>query len=184
MVAPVLTGQRVHLRPLMESDLQARLKHGWHAEIELNYGTVLENREMTEGEAKTWFEHLTEKATNTFWMIQTEDELAGVTFLHSLDAQSRKARFAIGLFAPGLIGQGLGSEATQLVLDHAFNDLELHRIDLRVLAFNKQAIASYQKCGFQIEGRERDSCWLDGHWHDDLIMAILKPDYLARTGSK
>jgi hypothetical protein len=46
-------------------------------------------------------------------------------------------------------------------------------VDLRVLASNDGAIASYRKCGFVQEGRERDSCWLEGQWYGDIILGLL-----------
>ncbi|MNY63079.1 hypothetical protein D3C86_1999940 [compost metagenome] len=60
------------------------------------------------------------------------------------------------------------------MLTYAFSELKLHRVSLRVLAINKRAIRSYMKCGFQVEGRERETAFLDGKWHDDLIMGLLE----------
>jgi len=57
--------------------------------------------------------------------------------------------------------------------------MNLHRVDLRVLAFNDGAIASYRKCGFVQEGCERNSCWLDGQWYDETIMAVLATEFLC-----
>ncbi|MCY1382901.1 hypothetical protein D9M69_709710 [compost metagenome] len=58
-------------------------------------------------------------------------------------------------------------------MGHAFGELALHRVSLRVLAFNERAIASYRKCGFSIEGREREAALVDGEWRDDIMMGIL-----------
>ncbi|MCI2424239.1 GNAT family N-acetyltransferase [Saccharopolyspora sp. K220] len=79
-----------------------------------------------------------------------------------------------------MLGRGLGSEATQLVLEYAFTELGLHRVDLRVLAFNERAIACYTTCGFVIEGRERETALIDGRWHDDVMMSILDHEYHDR----
>lgn len=57
--------------------------------------------------------------------------------------------------------------------------LGLHRIDLRVMAHNERAIASYLKSGFREEGRERDSAFIEGRWIDDLIMSVLEDEYRA-----
>ena len=46
-----------------------------------------------------------------------------------------------------------------------------------MLAFNEGAIACYHKCGFVQEGCERESCWLDDKWYDDIIMGILAPEF-------
>lgn len=131
---------------------------------------------MTDAEATNWYAHVSSQ-NHTYWAAEAEGDIIGVAFLHSLSATDRKARYAIGLFAPLHLGHGYGTEITRLVLDHTFDTLDLHRVDLRMLAFNTAAVACYQRVGFQIEGRERESCYLDGHWHDDLIMGILAGEY-------
>ncbi len=173
---PVLTGARVVLRPLVEGDLAGRQRYGWHEEIERCFGEPRESGPMTDDEAADWYAEslrMLEDPTCLPWMVEVEGGLVGVAFLHSLRAQDRKARYAVGFFAPEHLGHGWGAEATGLVLDHAFDVLGLHRVDLRVLAFNERAVRSYERCGFVVEGRERQSCCLDGEWYDDLIMGVL-----------
>src|ERR687893_200076 len=65
-----------------------------------------------------------------------------------------RASFAIGIFEAGGRNRGLGTEMTRLVLGYAFEVMKLHRVSLRVLAYNHRAIASYEKCGFVREGVE------------------------------
>jgi ribosomal-protein-alanine N-acetyltransferase len=64
-----------------------------------------------------------------------------------------------------------------LVLDHAFSTLDVHRIELRVLAYNQRAMRCYEKCGFKREGVLRDSVLIAEQWEDDVMMSILKDDY-------
>ena len=180
ITVPTLTGQRVTLRAVQPEDEQARLSLGWHAGIERNYGHAAQTREMTAAEARAWYEQQQARAADPsgrYWVIEAEGHLVGVTGLHALREGDRKAHFVIGMFASSHMGRGLGTEATALVLDHGFRSMNLHRVDLRVLAFNDGAIASYRKCGFAQEGRERESCWLDGQWHDDIIMSILATEF-------
>jgi RimJ/RimL family protein N-acetyltransferase len=91
----------------------------------------------------------------------------------------RRARLAIGLFHPDLLGQGIGTLAIRLLLRHAFETMGLHRLDLRVLAFNRRAIRCYEKCGFVHERFERESAWVAGTWADDVLMALLEHEYRA-----
>jgi RimJ/RimL family protein N-acetyltransferase len=84
-----------------------------------------------------------------------------------------------GLQVPSLLGQGLGTEVTRLVLAHAFGEMRLHQVGLRVLAFNDRAVRCYESCGFRVEGRERETTRVDGEWHDDLIMGVLAPEFRA-----
>lgn len=68
----------------------------------------------------------------------------------------------------------------RLALAHAFDTLGVHRISVRVLAYNTRAIRAYEKCGFMEEGRERESAWVDGAWHDDVMMGILEGEMAHR----
>jgi ribosomal protein S18 acetylase RimI-like enzyme len=63
------------------------------------------------------------------------------------------------------------------MLDHAFGPLGLHRIALFVFEFNERAIRTYQRCGFVIEGRARESIFRDGRWWDELAMSVLESDW-------
>lgn len=47
---------------------------------------------------------------------------------------------AIGMYDANIVGKGYGSEAIRLLLQYAFADLDLHRIGVRVLAYNHRAI--------------------------------------------
>jgi ribosomal-protein-alanine N-acetyltransferase len=94
----------------------------------------------------------------------------------------RCARFSIGLWSPAARGRGYGTEATQRVVAYAFQTLNLHRVELRVLEQNLAAVRCYTKCGFVIEGRERETAFLDGEWRSDLIMSILETDWAPAAG--
>jgi RimJ/RimL family protein N-acetyltransferase len=82
------------------------------------------------------------------------------------------------------LGKGLGSEAVALALGYAFDVLKLHRVSLRVVDYNLRAIRAYQKCGFVVEGREREAAFVDGIWRDDVMMAVLDREYAEIQRSK
>ncbi len=77
----------------------------------------------------------------------------------------------------GCLGKGIGTQAIHLLLQHAFGELKLHRIGIRVLAYNTRAIRAYEKCGFVREGRERETAFVNGAWHDDIMMGLLATEY-------
>lgn len=70
----------------------------------------------------------------------------------------------MGIYDRRFWSHGYGREAVRRVLQHTFNDLNLHRVALRVAAYNVRAIRCYASCGFTVEGRERESLWLDDRW--------------------
>lgn len=99
----------------------------------------------------------------------------GEVVLNELDDDNAAMNFRIALLAEHL-GQGFGTEATGLVLDHAFAALGLHRVSLEVYAFNPRAQRSYEKAGFTVEGRLRDVLLWDGEWVDAIVMSVLSTD--------
>jgi ribosomal-protein-alanine N-acetyltransferase len=182
MTAPTLTGDRVVLRALREDDAEERRRHGRSADLERGYGVVVEDGPMSADDARGWYEYLLTRPTDSLWVIEHERRGVGVTFLHQLDENDQRARFAIGFHDPSVLGHGLGRETTMLVLDHAFGSLGLHRVDLLVLEFNARAVASYVSCGFVLDGRLRENCFMAGRWYDDLVMSVLAHEHAARRG--
>lgn len=80
-------------------------------------------------------------------------------------------------------GKGVCREATELLLNHAFRRLNLHRVRLGVVRENVSALESYKKIGFKIEGRAREQFRVDGKYHDVIFMGILDREFLTRRAS-
>lgn len=104
---------------------------------------------------------------------QPKGRYIGQITIFGIDSDHRNGRLRMGIYDRRFWSRGYGREAVRRILQHTFDDLHLHRIALRVAAYNVRAIRSYQSSGFVIEGRERESIWLDGRWWDDLIMGVL-----------
>ncbi len=105
------------------------------------------------------------------------DRLVGTCAFSQLDGDNGSALYHITIGEKDAWGQGFGSEATQLMLDHAFGVLGLHRVALFVFEFNERAIRAYQRCGFVLEGRSRESIFRDGQWWDEIAMSVLESDW-------
>lgn len=175
---PTLGGPRVTLLAPREADRAARLLYGRDPEFRrMVGGDPRTNPPLTTEEVDQWYERAA--AEPLYWIIDLRGICIGTARLHSLDDQNRRARYAIGIFSPEHRGQGLGTEATRLALEYAFGVLGLHRVDLRVLAFNAPAIACYEKCGFVREGIEREGAFIGGRWEDDMMMSVLEQEWLA-----
>jgi RimJ/RimL family protein N-acetyltransferase len=108
---------------------------------------------------------------------RSTDRLIGTCAFSQLDGDNGSALYHITIGEPDAWGRGYGTEATRLMIDHAFGTLGLHRIALFVFEFNDRAIRAYRRCGFVVEGRSRESIWRDGRWWDELAMSILESDW-------
>lgn len=103
----------------------------------------------------------------------------GTCAFSQLDGDNGSALYHITIGEKDAWGQGYGTEATRLMLDHAFGVLALHRIALFVFEFNERAIRAYRRCGFVVEGRSRESIFRDGRWWDEIAMSVLESDWRA-----
>jgi RimJ/RimL family protein N-acetyltransferase len=176
-----LKGSNIELRPALPEDVEARLALGNPPDIVEMFGTSRQDvKPLTREDAERWVRHHIDNPNA--WIIAFQNRLIGSIRLDRLNVTDRRAFMAIGIYDPQLLGQGLGSEAIRLLLRHAFENLRLHRIGIRVLAHNSRAIRAYQKCGFVIEGRERETAFIDGVWHDDVMMGLLETEFSAREG--
>src|SRR4249919_1610447 len=110
------------------------------------------------------------------------DRLVGTCAFSQLDGDNGSALYHITIGEADAWGRGMGTEATQLMVDHAFGTLGLHRIALYVFEFNERAIRAYKRAGFVVEGRSRESIWRDGRWWDELAMSVLESDWRTTRG--
>ncbi|MEM6373759.1 MAG: GNAT family protein [Pseudomonadota bacterium] len=175
MSKPVLQGATVTLRDATPLDVTARFALGNTPEIQAMFGADPNAvRDITPEAAEAWVQsHIDDPHA---WIIEANGALAGGVRLHSINYSDKRAQIAIGIVDPAALGQGIGTAAMQLLATHAFETMGLHRLGCRVLEFNARAIASYEKVGFVVEGREREAALIAGQWHDDLILGLLAQD--------
>ncbi len=124
-----------------------------------------------------WFADLARDRSRVVFAIRTlpRRRLIGVVQLVGIDQVHRCAEMIIRIGERSEQGRGRGGEALRLLLDHAWRDLNLHRVEARAFATNKRAIASYTKVGFAIEGRLREAAFIDRAWTDVIILGIVNP---------
>jgi len=174
--APILKGLRLSLRPAREEDALWRQRLGYDPEIVRMFGGTVGSTMMSSEAAEHWAQTLIADRHN--WIIDLGEQGIGEIRLHHINAQDQTASLAIGIFDRAQLGRGLGREAISLVAQHGFDTLNLHRLGVRVLAFNARAIRCYRACGFRVEGRERQSCRIGDERHDDIIMGLLAGELL------
>jgi RimJ/RimL family protein N-acetyltransferase len=135
---------------------------------------LLINSPISHAQEEKWFERKLEEEDSELFAIETLDgkhigniELFDVHHIH------RQAELGVVLGEKSYWGQGYGSDAIRALLRFAFEELNLHRVQLRVYEDNARGRRAYEKCGFQLEGRLRDAVYRRGRYYDVLMMGIL-----------
>jgi RimJ/RimL family protein N-acetyltransferase len=178
---PTLRGERVLLRPLVESDAADLLATMDEEGIRLT-GT---HRSFSLEDLVSWTSSraavddrldlaIVATATNAF---------VGDLAINDWDPHNHSCNFRIAVGPRGR-NRGLGSEATRLIVDYVFAELPIHRIGLDVFSFNPRAAHVYERVGFVVEGVQRSTLFWDGEYHDSILMSILRPEWEARQLSR
>lgn len=103
----------------------------------------------------------------------------GITGLWEIDWHNQSAMSAIKLL-PEHTKKGLGTEAIMLSMAWAFYSVGLRRLYAEILDFNGPSLGAYvKKCGWRVEGRQREAVFRRGEWHDLYNVAILKREFDA-----
>lgn len=73
-------------------------------------------------------------------------------------------------------GKGLMTEAVEAVVNHAFQDMHLHRIEANIMPRNQASLRVVRKLGFQNEGVSRKYLKINGKWEDHIHMVLLNEE--------
>lgn len=173
----MLEGDRVRLRALEPSDADEVWR--WHQDHEFHVldGWVYPSPRSQIAEL---IERVSAPSYSGVWLgIETESgELIGYTNLKRASEEHHSADFGIAIEREHWDG-GYGTDAVRTMLRFGFTQMNLHRVALGVMDDNARAQRVYEKCGFVVEGRERESKFRNGAWHDLVRMSILASEFAA-----
>lgn len=126
-----------------------------------------------------WIEYHKKQKDEIFWVIAEKEtnRCIGHVGIYQIDYRVRKAEFGIIIGEKSLWGKGLGLIFSKFAIEYAFNNLNLMRIQLTVLATNERAYQLYKSLEFKEEGRLRRAQYKEGQYIDIAIMGLLKEDY-------
>ena len=180
--ASLFEGHRIRLRHSTEEDFE--LLQAWWLDpqvmvLQSTNAVSLRSRESIISMFKTWSQ-ISDSGFGYSIVRKQDNKLIGHIALWGITAKDRCASLGI-LIDKSVWGLGYGTEALMLALHYGFSELNLHRIQLEVSASNERAIQSYRKAGFREEGRRRQAFFRNGHWQDQVQMAILAEEFLSSS---
>ena len=171
----MIEGEKVKLRAIEREDIPRFVR--WLNDREI-VGYLARYMPISKAEEERWFEQQLEDESSRVFAIETREGVhIGNIGLDKMDWKNGHAEMGLFIGEREVWGQGYGTDAILALLDFAFNEMNLHRVYLHVLAFNQRAIRCYEKCGFVLEGTERESVFRGGRYHDQLIMGILREEF-------
>jgi len=128
-------------------------------------------------DAEAFARHLArfDGAAHHGFVVVAEGQLAGAINLTNIVMGAFRSGY-LGCYAfAGFEGRGLMARGLNAVVNHAFKDLGLHRVEANIQPGNAASIALAKRCGFQLEGYSPKYLKIAGRWCDHERWARLKP---------
>jgi RimJ/RimL family protein N-acetyltransferase len=168
-------GGRVVLRPLLINDYIILMK--WINDPEVTQ-FLFAYLPIMEEDQKEWIESVRKQMSKQIvLMIVVDGVPIGTMGIHNIDHRQGTATTGALIGEKACWGKGYGTEAKMLLLEYAFNTLNLRKIYSEVIAFNKRSYNYSLSCGYKEEGCLKDHHFVKGKYWDKIILSVVKKDF-------
>ncbi len=180
----MLEGLLVDLVPF--GDRYVELEHKWRNNEAWFWATVGDRPFFTESSLKRRHQEHMEWAEshgshNVMFGIQTKDgKPIGDIGMNWVVPYYRLAMLGASIGEPEYWGGGYGTDALLLIVDYAFDWLDMHKVWLMTMGINARVVRQMEKVGFKLEARQREATWVDGAPADGLAYGMLREEWPGR----
>ncbi len=180
MYGPIIGGEKSKLRPHTEKDA--------HVFVRMLANPVvtryLQRQEPPSVRSELEWIHARAIDPNTYsWTIEVDGNCVGSIGFDAIDWRNGVATVGIFIGETDLWGQGIATEAAQLVLRHGFMVLPLRKIKAGYLEPNQASAKIQTNFGREV-GRWHDEYWRDGQWVDHVLTELTREEWLVAQLSK
>lgn len=137
------------------------------------------DHEIGAAEHAAWLASLAGNPSQRAWVVLYMGNIEGLVSLSAIKPQHQSAEWAFYL-SPAMQGQGVGGLVEFRLLDLAFGEFGLQKLNCEVLASNPKVIEMHQKFGFTLEGTRRANVVKDGRRTDVALLGILAAEWAAQ----
>lgn len=172
----MLSDDLIYLRKLEATDLERTWLWINDPGVYLKIGSQVP---ISRSAQQKWFEHVDQSSDKIILAIclRQGDIHVGNVSLDSIENRHRTARLSIFIGDDKHRGKSIGSRAIRLLVEYAFNFLNLNRIWCKATSGDERIMHFYTQLGFKIEGVMRQHEFIDGQYVDKLILGLLKNEW-------
>ena len=168
-----LSESGVVLRRLRTSD--KKIIYEWVQNPELRKYTGTEKPSSFEVH-ELWLEGKMQDENNLTFIIQSNGKPIGLIGTNNLSQKHHTAEMFIYIGNSKNRSNGFGSKAINLFVNKCFYEFDLHKLTSRIFSFNKGSIKTFEKCGFALEGVQREQIKYMNSYYDLLWYGIIRTE--------
>lgn len=168
-----LKGKLASLRTVEEEDLEFMTENINHPDVRSSLRSHLPVNKIQE---RKFLEDISENTDELHLLIWDVNDRIGITSLFDIDHRLAKAEIGLWII-PDFWKKGYGTEASKLMVEYGFKELNLHKVIARTLEDNDASQKIWEKLGFEKEGVSRDEAFIDGKYIDMIRYSILENEW-------
>ena len=170
---------KLTIRPITEADTDNIVR--WR-NLESVKRNLYSRDEVTRESHLRWFHEQVQTGRCIQYILEAPEGDIGTAFIKNIDNFHKKGEYGIFIGEESARGKGYGRRATELILQKAFEELELNRVSLHVFEENLPGIRAYENAGFKIEGVLRSDFRYEDEYLNAVVMGITRKMWLAMQG--
>lgn len=111
------------------------------------------------------------------FVMEIDKKIAGQITVANINYGSTRSAYIGYWIAEEFAGKGYTPLAVAMAIDHCFEVLKLHRLEITIRPENLKSLRVVEKLGLRSEGLRPKYLHIDGDWRDHLVFAINKDEY-------
>ena len=167
----MIAGKCIRLRPWREDDILklAELRN----DIKLQSQLLSRVRGSNGDQTRQWLQQRSSNSGNLLFIIADKDSDAPLGYIQFVEIEPVDQVAKLGIcLSPEVQAKGIGYEVLLLAFNYLYNSWAIRKVILEVRDDNKGAIKCYEKLGFLQCGKYSKHKYIDGKWHDLIMMEL------------
>lgn len=170
----MIKGKSIYLLPLHNDDIDFML--GLANDQEITFWEAKNEFPISEDKQREWFKNNLNSGLRFIIYDNETNKRVGYFSFKMTNEVSKTGKIALK-FIKDSRGKNFGTDTLKLMMSFLFNKMNMHRLFTTIVSYNKSSLKLFEKCGWQIEGNERQSIFMNKSFHDNYSISILQDEY-------
>ena len=177
-----IKGDSIVLRAIEKEDLSQLQK--WANDPEIQYMLGGWHFPTSMSDQESWYKSLSCNSSNQRFMI-LDDSLRSIGMSNLININFKDGNAEHGLLIDkNYRGQGYGYKVVIAMMNYAFNELRLNRLETTIIANNTPSLNLFlNKCGWKKEGVLRQWYFRKGQFIDKIFLGILREEFISQISN-
>ncbi|NCT19373.1 MAG: hypothetical protein COS42_00935 [Flavobacteriales bacterium CG03_land_8_20_14_0_80_35_15] len=170
----MIKGKLIYLLPLQNEDIDFMLEMANDQEI--TFWEAKNEFLISEFKQREWFKNNLNNGLRYIIYEIGSNQKVGYFSFKMTNEVSKTGKIALK-FVKESRGKNFGTDVLKLMMSFLFNKMNMHRLFTSIVAYNKSSLKLFEKCGWLVEGNERQSIYMNKTYHDNYSISILRAEY-------